>query len=274
MKLAYQMNTWGGVWGHPAGVTSVKDLYYLSNDSTEVAMRNIAEAGYEGFELFDGNLMQYAGREDALLALMAELNLTLVGVYTGANFIYPDIFEEELFKIRGVAEVAARLGTVHFVFGGGAIRSTGNTDDDYKRMGENLNRVAEVAREFGMTPSFHPHLGTCAQTPEQIARVFAASSIGFCPDTAHLDAAGGDSIELVKTYGDRIPYIHLKDYDNGAFLPLGQGKLDFGAILDELAKHHYDGWITVELDTVEGDKLEVARSQREYLERSIASSQT
>ena len=29
MKLAYQTNTWGGVVGHPAGVTSVKDLYYL-----------------------------------------------------------------------------------------------------------------------------------------------------------------------------------------------------------------------------------------------------
>lgn len=272
LKLAYQTNTWGGVWGHPAGVTSVKDLYYLANGSTEVAMRNIAEAGYEGFELFDGNLMQYAGQEDALLALMDELGLTLVGVYSGANFIYPDFFEEELFKIRGVAEVAARLGTEHFVFGGGAIRSTGNTDDDYRRMGENLDRVAEVAREFGMIPSFHPHLGTCAQTPEQIARVFAASSIGFCPDTAHLDAAGGDSIELIKTYGDRIPYVHLKDYADGAFLALGKGTLDFAAILGALADYQYDGWITVELDTVEGDRLEVARKQREYLERSIAAS--
>lgn len=274
MKRAYQTNSWGGVWGHPAGVTSIKDLYYVSNDSTEVAIRQIAAAGYEGFELFDGNLMQYAGQEDVLLALMAELNLTLVGVYSGANFIYPDVFEEELCKIRGVAEVAARFSAEHFVFGGGAIRSTGNTDDDYKRMGENLDRVAEVALEFGMTPSFHPHLGTCAQTPEQIARVFTASSIGFCPDTAHLDAAGGDSVELVKTYGDRIPYIHLKDLAEGAFLPLGEGTLDFRAILSALAQHDYDGWITVELDTVEGDKLDVARMQREYLERSIAASQT
>ena len=39
MKLAYQTNTWGGVSGHPAGVTSVKDLLYLTNGSTEEAMR-------------------------------------------------------------------------------------------------------------------------------------------------------------------------------------------------------------------------------------------
>jgi inosose dehydratase len=34
MKLAYQTNTWGGVVGHPVGVTSIKDLFYLANGST------------------------------------------------------------------------------------------------------------------------------------------------------------------------------------------------------------------------------------------------
>ena len=38
MKLAYHTITWGGVVGHPAGVTSVKDLYYLANGSTEKAL--------------------------------------------------------------------------------------------------------------------------------------------------------------------------------------------------------------------------------------------
>ena len=56
MKLAYQTNTWGGVFGHPAGVTSIKDLYYLANGSTEEALRDISSVGYAGFELFDGNL--------------------------------------------------------------------------------------------------------------------------------------------------------------------------------------------------------------------------
>jgi inosose dehydratase len=269
MKLAFHTNLWGGVFGHPAGVTSVKDLYYLSNDSTETAMRDIAAAGFRGFELFDGNLMQYANRQDELRGLMEELDLTMVAVYTGANFIYPDIFEEELFKIRGVAEFAAKFGTEHLVLGGGAIRSTGNTDDDYRRLAEGLDRAAALATEYGLTPSFHPHLGTSAQTPEQIARVFALSSIGFCPDTAHLDAAGGDSVELIKTYGSRIPYIHLKDYADGEFLPVGEGSLDFDAILTALAAHDYDGWITVELDAYSGPKQEIARKSREFLERSI-----
>ena len=94
MKLAYHTNTWGGVVGHPAGVTSVKDLHYLANGSTEEALRDISGAGYEGFELFDGNLDQYAGREGELRDLADELGLRMVAVYSGANFIYPEILED------------------------------------------------------------------------------------------------------------------------------------------------------------------------------------
>lgn len=270
MKLAYQTNTWGGVVGHPAGVTSAKDLYYLANGSTEEALRDIAAAGYSGFELFDGNLMQYAEREAEFRGLLEELGLTLVGVYSGANFIYPDIFEEEVYKIRGVAELAARFGAEHLVLGGGAIRSTGNTDDDYRRFGEGLDRLAELASGLGLTPSFHPHLGTSAQTPEQIAKVFAHTGIGFCPDTAHLDAAGGDSAELIRTYADRLPYVHLKDLADGEFLPLGKGTLNFDRILAALDEAGYDGWITVELDAYSGSKQEAARMSREFLERRLA----
>ncbi|MGG1680276.1 hypothetical protein ACIFOT_31900 [Neobacillus sp. NRS-1170] len=44
MKLDYQTNTWGGIVEHPAGVTSVKELYYLAYGSTEEALKDIAAA--------------------------------------------------------------------------------------------------------------------------------------------------------------------------------------------------------------------------------------
>ena len=73
MKLAYHTITWGGVVGHPGGVTSVKDSYYMANGSTEEALRDISDVGYPGFELFEGNLAQYADSEDELRTLMDEL---------------------------------------------------------------------------------------------------------------------------------------------------------------------------------------------------------
>ena len=125
-----------------------------------------------GFELFEGNLVQYADREGELRGLMEELQLELVGVYSGANFIFPEILGEELHKIRRSAELAAQFGATHFVVGGGAVRASGTSDADYALLAHGLDRVADLATDLGLTPSFHPHLGTCAQTPEQIARVF------------------------------------------------------------------------------------------------------
>src|SRR3954452_5166565 len=80
MRLAYQTNTWGGVVGHPAGVTSIKDLYYLTNGSTEEAIGDIAAAGYKGFELFDGNLMQFQDKKEDFQKLLVDYSLTFIGV--------------------------------------------------------------------------------------------------------------------------------------------------------------------------------------------------
>ena len=48
-----------------------------------------------------------------------------------------------------------------------------------------------------------------AEKPEQIDRLFSVSDIKICPDLAHLAAGGGDPLEIVKKYYDRIK----KDYD-------------------------------------------------------------
>lgn len=263
MKLAYQTNTWGGVVGHPAGVTSVKDLYYLTPGSMEDALRDIAAAGYAGFELFDGNLMQYARREADFRAAIGSLQF--VGVYSGANFIFDDILEEELSKIAGVAEFAATLGAIHLVVGGGAIRAGGTRDDDYRKLGAGLERVVEIAKRVGLTPHFHPHLGTIATAPDQIAQIFEHTSINFCPDTAHLQAGGGDPAELIRTYVDRVKYVHLKDYGDGQFLPLGEGTQNLHDILAVLRDMHYDGWTLVELDAWDSP-IEGARISKQFLD--------
>jgi inosose dehydratase len=35
MKVGYMTNAWGSVVGYPAGVTSVKDAFYLSTGDTD-----------------------------------------------------------------------------------------------------------------------------------------------------------------------------------------------------------------------------------------------
>lgn len=274
MKVGYQTITWGGVVGHPVGVTSVKDLFYLANGPSETALREVAAAGYDGVELFDGNLMQYEDRSDELRRLLAETGLELVAVYSGANFVFPEILEEELWRIEKAASLASRLGAEHLVVGGGAQRSRGTTEEDYGRLGQGLERVVEIAEQHGLSASYHPHLTTIVETPEQLEKVMARSRIHFCPDTAHLVAGGGDPAELIRRYAERIVYVHLKDFtaEPFAFLPLGRGDLDLRAIIDELERADFDGWITVELDEYDGAPADAARESRQYLNSLLARS--
>jgi inosose dehydratase len=262
MKLGYQTNTWGGVVGHPAGVTSIKDLYYLANGSTEEAIKDIAGAGYEGFEIFDGNLMQYKDRKNEFKELLNLYSLQFIGVYSGGNFIFPDILEEELLKIEEVASLASDLGARHLIVGGGAIRANRILESDYVDLGNALNKVVLIAEKYGLIPSYHPHLGTIVQSPDQLDKLMPLTTINLCPDTAHIEAGGGDPVKVIKKYDDRIKYIHFKDYRNGEFVPLGEGSQKFDEMIQLLDDAQYDDWITVELDSHENPKkgAEISRS--------------
>ena len=65
-KLAYHANCWGPLGGNPVGVTSIAELTYRTFGDMDRAIAQIGEVGYSGVELFDGNLLDYDGRRDAL----------------------------------------------------------------------------------------------------------------------------------------------------------------------------------------------------------------
>jgi inosose dehydratase len=95
------------------------------------------------------------------------------------------------------------------------------------------------------------------QTPGQTLR---SAEWSCCPDTGHLQAGGGDPVQLSRDYRDRVPYVHLKDIDaQGTSVPLGDGVLDVAGVVDVLRETGYSGWITVETDGWPGDPGEGAR---------------
>jgi inosose dehydratase len=179
-RLAYHANCWGPLGGDAVGVTSVSRLTYRTFADMGRAIAEIGAAGYEGVELFDGNVLDYQGRYADLRHILAGAGVRLVAVYSGANFIFDEILTEELSRIVRAADAAAELGAEHFVVGGGARRAEGIRDDDHRKLGAALDRVVELAAARGLRAHFHPHLTTIAESPEQVRKVFAASAIDFC----------------------------------------------------------------------------------------------
>ena len=272
MKLGYHSITWGGVLGHPVGVTSIKDLFYCGVGDMSEAARDIAAAGYTGTEMFDGDVAKYADRPDDLFALLEGNGLELVSVYTGANFVYADILPDEMDKISRAIDLAVRFGAERLVVGGGARRAAGTTDDDYLALGRGLDRVSDMAAEKGLVATFHPHLTTIVENPAELERIMGCSSIGFCPDTGHLAAAGGDPAALIRAYPDRIKHVHLKDWKPEPFTwtPLGEGPLDFTDIVRAVTETGYDSWLMVELDEYAGSNLEAAKTSKAHLDQIVS----
>ncbi|MGD9536775.1 MAG: sugar phosphate isomerase/epimerase family protein [Alphaproteobacteria bacterium] len=261
-KTAYQTNCWGPLGGDAVGVSSITRLTYRTFGDMERAMDEIAEAGYAGVELFDGNLLDYEGRLKDFSKALRSAGLKLVAVYSGGNFIFDDILGEELARIERAAEAAAAAGADYLVIGGGAKRAKGRKRDDIKKLGAALEKTVRIARKHGLSAHFHPHLTTIVETPEEVRKVLKETSIGLCPDTAHLAAAGGDVPAMIREHAARIAYVHLKGWrrEPFAFTPLDTGDLDIAAIVETLVEIGYDGWVTVELDSWPDPKEGAVRS--------------
>lgn len=267
MKFAYEANAWGGVIGTPGAVTDIGSGFYETPGDVHETLSAIASAGYTGVELFDGNLLPFENSMDEFVGAVAAAGLEVAGVYSGGHLIYPDAHEDELARFERSIRLAAAAGARHYVLGGGAVRSTGRRAADFEVAGAFLDRVADRAESAGLVASYHPHLGSLAQAPEQIDALLASTSIGVCADVAHIAAGGGDAVDFIHRYATRLRYVHLKDVDlsSNAFLPLGEGDLDLRGIIDAVSLAGYDDWITVELDGYPGDQAAAAERSRLFL---------
>lgn len=270
MKIGYMTNAFGPQVGTLGGVMSIKDSKFLSLLDEAEVIKQITDTGFSYIEMFDGNLDKYKDDLNELKEILKDNEASLLGVYVTANFIYEDAFEDELWHIVETAKLAKEMGARHIVLGGGAIRSTANTEDDFKIMAKNLDRATAEIEKFDLIASFHPHLGCMIESPEDINKLFSYTNINFCPDIAHLAAGGSDPLEMVEKYMDRIKYVHLKDYIEGEFVPLGKGNQPLVEIIELLNSNGYKGDWLVEIDGYKGEPLEACEISFEFTEKHLA----
>lgn len=77
-----------------------------------------------------------------------------------------------------------------------------------------LGRI--LAEELGVRLVFHPHADTHVGTQPEVERFLDDTDpqwVSLCLDTGHISYYGGDNLELLRRYPDRIGYVHLKQVD-------------------------------------------------------------
>jgi inosose dehydratase len=140
----------------------------------------------------------------------------------------------------------------------GTFRTDGKfTSEEYIRTGKLLTEVGKRATDHGVQIAFHNHMGSIAQSPEQLARILDAADpryVKLLLDVAHYKQGGGDPAAAVQKYAHRILFVHFKDVkptDTGSgyeFVELGQGTVDLPAVVSALRAIHFHNWAIVEFD--------------------------
>jgi len=99
---------------------------------------------------------------------------------------------------------------------------------DMARLAEVLEALAAEAQAGGHRLAFHNHAGTWVETPEELERLANATDpklVELCLDVGHYVVGGGDPVEAVRRYGERVAHIHLKDVAPQPLSALRDGRL-------------------------------------------------
>ena len=186
----------------------------------------VVEAGYEWIELGPyGYLPTDADR------LRDELGRR--GLRASGQAVFADLhhgaaaWDQVLADALAVARLVRAVGARHLVFlptlyrtedgTGGSLEPAALTGTQWTDLTTGVTRLARIlAEELDVRLVFHPHADTHVGTQAEVERFLADTDpqwVSLCLDTGHISYYGGDNLELIRRYPDRIGYVHLKQVD-------------------------------------------------------------
>jgi inosose dehydratase len=163
-------------------------------------------------------------------------------------------------------------------------------DGEWELLCQGLNRLGKLSLEkYGVTLTFHHHMGTVVQTAAETDRLMAGTDpayVNLLFDSGHFAYCGEDPVAMVTKHAKRIRHVHLKDIRpdvvarvrserlsflegvrQGAFTIPGDGCVAFDPIFRVLADSNYEGYMVVEAeqDPAKANPLEYAIRARKFI---------
>ena len=192
----------------------------------------------------------------------------------------------ELYVAPGGFDYMTRSGRSRHELAGHVHPEDSLTDEEFQIFAETLNMAGAITLAEGVRSCFHNHVGTVIETREEVDRLLMLTDpdlVFLGPDTGHLAWAGADPVAFCRDYAKRIKTLHLKDIaaavrdqgrdahwdystfgQQGIFVELGEGCVDFPAIFAILRAEDFSGWLIAETDVTQkptaGESVTVSRA--------------
>ncbi len=248
--------------------------------SVEQCLSDISRIGYEGVELEDP-FMQVL---DQLPKMFRSKKLACIGKWHGTHILQNGI-EKEMDFLKKHLEMLSKLNAKIAILAECsqsvhqkpiALSERPRLDEEeFARLAEGLEKMAEYTRSQGFISAYHHHMGTCVQSQEDIDTLMKKTHcLGLLYDTGHLAFAKADFFAVLHNNISRITHVHCKSVrpqvlvkklqkdstfyssvSDGIFTVPGDNQsneskeaIDFKQIMATLAAHHYSGWIVMEAE--------------------------
>lgn len=263
----------------------------------ERVLAEMVQAGYEGTEYGTGLPPDPA----ELTPLLERYGLALASNFCWISLEDRRQHENEIAQALVVARTLSAMRVQELILGlrGGPERialagrvpadgSAGLSAAQWRSLTDGIHALAAACAPLGVRLSVHPHAGSYVETREELDRLLRttdADALGLCVDAGHLVYGGADPVEVARTFGSRIRYVHIKDVNPDVlaecrtqgigfldalrryiFCGLGKGSVDLHGFVEGLRRSAFAGWMVVEEDTSPDLPLVAARRNRRYLQ--------
>lgn len=279
-----------------------EDILEMGDHYTaEQVLTDMSSLGYEGTEF----CRKFPRDVEQLKQLLASKDMVLTSQWKSVAFSDRSRHEEELQAFREHADFLHAMGCGYVV-----TCETGNAFEDltlntvrveplkvaqWQAMVDGLHEAGRYCRTLGMKLAYHYHGETVVEGGQEIRRLMESTDpelVYMLYDTGHAYFGGSDPLDILHTYYDRIPYIHLKDIRQdvldwkrsesirfrdavrkGVFTVPGDGCIDFAPIFRELRARGYEGWMIVEAeqDPAIADPVAYARIAKSNIDKWMTS---
>lgn len=211
-------------------------LHSLRDEDTgnpEGKLRRVRALGFQAVELAG----TYGMPAKTWKAILDETGLDVVGAHVRLDTLASGLDEEIVFH--------STIGNRRIVVP--TLPQELRALDGFARAAERLNGLARRLAGHGLELLYHNHDFEFRELEDGrtgMDVLFAGTDpdlVGFEVDTGWTETAGADVVEFVRENATRIRALHLKEIRrrDGALVPIGQGDIDFAAIIPVALRH---GW--------------------------------
>jgi inosose dehydratase len=202
-------------------------VWFPSDPAQTPADRFLSEVSGAGYEWIELGPYGYLSTDAAELADQLEKHSLKVSAGTVFEHLHrPDSWEDVWKQVTDVATLTAAVGGKHIVVipdtwrdhrTGAPLEDRSLSDERWGLLTTGMDELGRrILEEYGLHVQFHSHADSHVGYQHEIERFVQNTNpeyVNLCLDTGHVSYYGGDNLELIRKYPERIGYLHLKQVD-------------------------------------------------------------